>query len=826
MNMDEKAMEEPNTPWYEQLDQLIAREGFSRSQVAQRAGISTKTITSWIRGDVQSPRDWMAIAGVLRVLQATTAEANRILEGAGHPPLHHLARRTNEAGRELLSPWLLPEKPFMAPGRLVTNLIGRQSELSMAVEAIRRQRRCVLFGMAGVGKTTLAIELANQVRDNYPDGVFWGDLRTGVADAVLESWGQACGVNLDRVTDFDSRAATMRTAFSRKKALIVLDDVVDSQIAQKMIPPQTFNCGVLITTRSEDVHNKLTHRRPELGVRLDPMSRRNSLALLESILGPERLREEKDAADVIAELLGDMPLALNICGALCTDAGLSLVEMVALLSDLKTRLEHLQLEDKPLVRLAFEQSWSLLDGTAQQALTALAVFEGRPFNAEDFAHITGLLGPQATLLLTKLCRRSLLSILKSDDAKKLRYQQHTLLAAFVAEKLDDNNRIWWRFSSYFASRIMQPDWWQTASSDLWANVMAAMAAAHRLNEWNMLLIYSNHLTEAWRRKGLYSLARQGYSLTIDAAQETADISAESAIRLAWGRACLEQSDYEPAREQLTAALHLYTRQEQNAGIAESHYHLSQVEMEQARHEAAENSIQKAYHAYQYEEDLQGMARALYRLGFIAFFRGDHERASRLVIDAIKSQHIAGDKIGLLRSHRLAVQANLLLGRFTEADRHSKVAAQLVDQVNDEAEQAAYFYVYADVLRKQKSFPAAHTYAHKALSLFREMSDGSSEINALLLLAGNEVNWNEAEPRRQQFDEGFRYCETADTICDAIGYEIGKGFALLMKGRLFAQKGENAKACASWAQALTIAKALEHEWLHKRLDSLINETRCA
>lgn len=814
-----------NTPWYELLDRLIGREGFSRPQVAQRANVKTKTITSWLRGDVKSPRRWQPLARVLQALNASSSISERIFHGAGFPSIHHLARQANDREKELLAFWLLPEAPFMSPDRLVTILVGRSEELVLASDALNRRRRCILVGMGGVGKTTLAIELAHRLSSDFPDGVFWGDISTAGADAILESWGQACGVTMDRLTDFNSRAAFLRGVFSRKKALIILDDVVDSQQALQMMPSQHLGCAVLVTTRSEDVANSLARRQANQTVRLRPITRQQSLTLFSEMLGEETVVRESRAADKVATLLGDLPLALHICGALCTDTELTLTQMAVLLAELRTRLEHLRLEQKPLVRLAFEQSWTLLDEEMRYGLAVTAVFAGRPFTITDFAACMALDEPRTALLLTRLCRRSLLTVSKANDIMgrdRSQYRQHALLAAYAAEKLADADPAWQRFSNHYCQAIREDRWWRMIAHNVWGHVMAGMETAHRLQKWSLVLDYWERLEEGWRRRGLYTLARQGCAWAYDAAQALANQEMVAKIRLHWGRACLEQSDYSTAQDYLTMALAQFEEKQDLAGVAEVHYQLSRIQLQQDDHPAAEASIQQAWHTYQQLEDVQGMGRSLYRLGNIVYHQGNYQRVISLVTDAIRSQQTSNDTLGLLRSHMLATSTYLQLQEISEAEHHCQIAARLVEQLNDPAETSIFYYVYADVLRKKQAFAEAHTYGHKALVLFREMMDRSSEANALLLLASNEVDWNETEPRRQQIEEGLAYCHAGQDICTAIGYDVGKAFLLWTQGRLLAKSGDNESACAVWVQALELAQAVPHEWLQQRLQALINE----
>ncbi len=517
-----------------------------------------------------------------------------------------------------------------------------------------------------------------------------------------------------------------------------------------------------------------------------------------------------------------MPLALHISAALCADAGLTLHHLLALLRDLRYRLDYLRLEDRPLVRLAFEQSWALLDEAARHGLAVLGVFAGRPFTTTAFAAAANLTEPEAALLLTRLCRRSLLTMMKTAvPFGPPHYQQHTLLAAFAAEKLPEDDPAWHRFSVYYAEWVSQPGWWRAAEQALWGNVMAGMAAAHQRQAWPLVLAYATHLTEAWRRQGLYSLARQGFAWALDAARETAVPAAEAQVRLAWGQACLEQSDYAEAEQHLAASQRYFESLADTANLAEVYYHFSRLKMAQDAYTDAENSIQQALRVYQHLQDEKGIGKSRFRLGNILYHRGHYESAVSLAADAICSQKMVGDMLGLLRSHMLACSAYLQLGQITLAEEQCQTAAHLIEQVDDEAEHSIFYHVYADVLRKKQDFVGAHRYAHKALELSRQMLDRNNEANTLLLLAGNEVNWNDAEPQRRLVNEGLRYCEEGLAICQAIGYVLGRAFFLLMNGRLLAQNQQTEAACAVWLQGLKLAQTLQHQWLQQRLQHLID-----
>lgn len=76
----------------------------------------------------------------------------------------------------------------------LTDLVGRDDDLRRAEEALAATRLLTLVGPAGVGKTRLAVELANRSADAFADGRWWCDLSTlddpaGVPELVATSIG-------------------------------------------------------------------------------------------------------------------------------------------------------------------------------------------------------------------------------------------------------------------------------------------------------------------------------------------------------------------------------------------------------------------------------------------------------------------------------------------------------------------------------------------------------------------------------------------------------------------------------------------------------------
>lgn len=175
---------------------------------------------------------------------------------------------------------------------------------------------CAVDGMAGVGKTTLAVHAGHRLAERFPDGQVFLDLhghtpghRPLDPSAALDALLRAAGVADDRVpAGLHARAALWRTASAGRRVLIVLDNAVDAAQVRPLLPG-TPGCRVLITSRRRLSDLDATHT-----VSLDVLPSDDAVALLAGVLGPERAAAEPGAVAELVELCGRLPLAVRITG--------------------------------------------------------------------------------------------------------------------------------------------------------------------------------------------------------------------------------------------------------------------------------------------------------------------------------------------------------------------------------------------------------------------------------------------------------------------------------------------------------------------------------
>jgi hypothetical protein len=138
------------------------------------------------------------------------------------------------------------EASFLAPLRPPYDLVGRDvllQDLKRQLLAGDNLALCALNGLPGVGKTALAIELANDpdVRAHFRDGVLWTGLgRKPDVPSLLGAWGVALGVSsheLSKLSSVEDRAWAIHAIIGTRRMLLVVDD------AWKVGAALTFKVG-------------------------------------------------------------------------------------------------------------------------------------------------------------------------------------------------------------------------------------------------------------------------------------------------------------------------------------------------------------------------------------------------------------------------------------------------------------------------------------------------------------------------------------------------------------------------------------------------------
>ncbi|KFU77110.1 NB-ARC domain-containing protein [Amycolatopsis lurida] len=196
--------------------------------------------------------------------------------------------------------------------------VGRERDLADAAEMIGASGPVkvplLVSGPIGVGKTAFALRLAEEVAADFPDGQLYADLGDSgsggrSANGIVRGFLRALGVPAHLVPDDPmQRIGLYRSLLAERRLFVLLTGVRDEGQVRPLLG-QAPHSQVVVTSRARLLGLEDTNR-----IELDTFSRKESLALIGRIAGPGRVRAEHDATDTIAELCGDLPLAVNIVG--------------------------------------------------------------------------------------------------------------------------------------------------------------------------------------------------------------------------------------------------------------------------------------------------------------------------------------------------------------------------------------------------------------------------------------------------------------------------------------------------------------------------------
>lgn len=171
-----------------------------------------------------------------------------------------------------------------------------------------------IYGPPGVGKSALAIRVANSSRVHFTDSALYVDMRDsrgGAADphSALGRCLHALGVReADIPKEFQERVSSYRSLLAERRVLVVVDNVSREEQIGPLVP-SGFNSGLLFTSTA-----RLFGVPGARNFALGSFTMEQSLDLLARMIGTERVLAEREAAESIAELSDSLPLAVRIMG--------------------------------------------------------------------------------------------------------------------------------------------------------------------------------------------------------------------------------------------------------------------------------------------------------------------------------------------------------------------------------------------------------------------------------------------------------------------------------------------------------------------------------
>ncbi|MGW6741575.1 tetratricopeptide repeat protein [Streptomyces sp. NPDC055025] len=319
----------------------------------------------------------------------------------------------------------------------ISHFTGRERELHTLVDKVTAHRDrsapntvtlAAIDGMAGVGKTSLAVHLAHRMTDSYPDAQLYLDLQGHTQGqpplhpgAALEKLLRSVDVARSHIPeDLEERAALWRARLTGLRAVVVLDNA--ASIAQiRPLLPGTADCLILVTSR-----NRLTDLDAAAVLSLDALTPADAERLLDRIVGGGRVANEPKAVGELLRMCGYLPLAVHITAArLRHRPAWTIAYLTSRLRNCQRRLAELQTAENS-VSAVFDSSYQQVLPQHQHLFRLLGALPGTDFDSYAAASIAGIDRESADSILEALLDVHLLQQSSED-----RYQLHGLLRAYA-----------------------------------------------------------------------------------------------------------------------------------------------------------------------------------------------------------------------------------------------------------------------------------------------------------------------------------------------------------------------------------------------------------
>lgn len=302
----------------------------------------------------------------------------------------------------------------------VPAFIGRDHELAWITARLTGgEQRCAIHGMAGTGKTTLAVHAAHRVAGAFPDGQVYLNLGASTAHgprhpaAAIGRLLTALGVPATTIpADEEGAAALLRTALADRRVVIVLDDVLDAGQIRQLLPSAP-GCAVILTSRPASTAVDGAGL-----LRLGRLSVAAATALVRRYAGAVRVDADLAATAELARLCDHLPLALRIAATrLAQRPEWTVGEFAARLADPRRRLDALTC-DGLSVRASLRAGVQLLrrvaDPLSTRALGQLGVLDLPVVSTAVLAAALDVPVPAAELAAERLVDAGLVETLRMD----------------------------------------------------------------------------------------------------------------------------------------------------------------------------------------------------------------------------------------------------------------------------------------------------------------------------------------------------------------------------------------------------------------------------